>query len=86
MIGINTDSDKKEYLAKAAKHEINWRDAWQGSPGGPIPKEWGINMYPTNFVLDAEGRIRYRNVHGKKLEAAVSELVAELEEPVEGTR
>ncbi len=80
MIGINTDTDKAEYAAKAKEHELNWRDAWQGGPDGPIPSEWGIRMFPTNFVIDAEGRIRHRDVHGDKLERVVAELLAELSE------
>jgi hypothetical protein len=77
MIGINTDSDKDEYREKAKSHKLNWRDAWQGSPAGPIPMAWNISMFPSNFVLDAEGRIRHRNLHGKRLAKAVAELVEE---------
>ncbi len=77
MIGINTDGDKDEYRDKAKSHKLNWRDAWQGSPGGPIPTAWNINMYPSNFVLDAEGRIRHRNVHGERLGKIVAKLIEE---------
>ena len=77
MIGINTDSDKDAYRDKAKKYELNWRDAWQGSTSGPIPRAWGISVYPSNFVLDADGRIRHTNLHGKKLEKAVAALIAE---------
>jgi hypothetical protein len=77
MIGINTDGDKAEYRKQAKRHNVNWRDAWQGSPSGPIPSAWGISLYPSNFVLDVDGRIRHMNVHGKKLEAAVSQLITE---------
>ena len=80
MIGINTDTDKAEYRKKAKSHKLNWRDAWQGSPSGALPTSWGINMYPSNFVLDGEGVIRYTNVHGERLDKVVSKLISEVED------
>ena len=85
MIGINTDSDKEEYQTLVEEHELNWRDAWMGSPGGELPRTFGVRMYPTNFLLDHEGRMRYRDLHGEALEKAVAELIEEAER-AEGAR
>ena len=59
---------------------VNWRSSWQGSTSGPIPRAWGVKGYPTIYVLDAEGRIRYENVRGKRLGKVVEGLLAEMRE------
>lgn len=42
-----------------------------------MPEEWGIYAYPTTFLLDAEGKIRYKNLRGKRVEEKVAELLGE---------
>ncbi|MBK7645446.1 MAG: hypothetical protein IPJ19_20805 [Planctomycetes bacterium] len=78
LIGINTDKDKDFYHQKAKELGVTWRSSWQGSTGGVLPRAWGITSFPTIFVLDAKGVIRYTNVRGEKMDAAVNALLAEL--------
>ena len=80
IIGVNTDDDKDDYKKKLAEYGVTWRSAWQGSTKGPIPTKWGINSYPTIFVLDGDHVIRHINARGEELERVVSELLAELKE------
>jgi hypothetical protein len=80
LIGINTDKDKDEYRAKAKEMGVTWRSSWQGSTGGVLPRAWGITSFPTIFVLDAKGVIRYIGVRGEAMDKAVDVLLAELEE------
>lgn len=77
IVGVNTDDDKDEYRKKLVEHGVTWRSAWQGSTGGPLPTKWGINSYPTIFVLDAEHVIRHVNARGEELGRVVAELLAE---------
>ena len=78
IVGVNTDEDEHEYRKRAAEHGVTWRSAWQGSTSGPIPTAWGIESYPTIFVLDADHVIRHVNPRGEALEQAVDELMREL--------
>ena len=48
--------------------------------GAPIASDWGVNAFPTMFVLDAEGKIRFKGVRGDALDEAVQELLDELTE------
>ena len=85
IVGVNTDRDKAEYRQQVEDYGLTWRSAWQGSTDGPIPTEWGIDSYPTVFVLDAKHVIRAIGARGAELERVVDELVAEaLEESEEG--
>jgi hypothetical protein len=81
LIGINTDSDKTEYHKKAEEMGVTWRSSWQGTTSGVLPRAWGVTSYPTIFVLDAKGVIRYIGVRGEAMDKAVDTLLAELEGP-----
>ena len=80
LLGIN--SDPKDRLKQVMKKEnITWRSWWDGgNTGGPIAKAWNVSGWPTIYVLDAKGVIRYKNVREKKMDEAVDKLLKELEE------
>ena len=78
LIGINTDSDKHEYFTKQKAMGVSWRSSWQGSTRGPLCTEWGVQSFPTIYVLDHKGVIRYIGVRGKDMDKAVDTLLAEL--------
>ena len=80
IVGVNTDSNAAEYRNKIAQHGVTWRSAWQGSTNGPLPTSWGVDSYPTIFVLDAKHVIRAIGARGKELARVVGELVAEAKE------
>jgi len=79
LLGIN--SDPKERLRQAMKREnITWRSWWDGgNTRGPIAKAWNIKGWPTIYVLDHKGVIRYREVRGKSMDEAVDTLLKEIE-------
>jgi hypothetical protein len=80
LIGINSDS-KKEALRKVLiKEEITWRSFWDGgSTNGPIARAWNVEGWPTVYVLDAKGVIRFKNVRGEQLDKAVDALLQEMD-------
>ena len=80
LLGINSDHDR-EGLKKTLKEEnITWRSWWNGgSTNGPIATRWNVQSWPTVYVLDAKGVIRYKDVREKSLDEAVDALLKELE-------
>jgi len=73
-----TNDEHKETLHEAIKSgEITWRCLWDQGRDGPVSLRWGINSWPTIFVLDGEGVIRYKNVRGDDLDKAVMSLLDE---------
>jgi hypothetical protein len=80
IVGVNTDRDKEEYRRKVEQHGVTWRSAWAGSPAGELPRAWGIQSYPTVFVLDASHTIRHTDARGERLSEVVAELLQELNE------
>ncbi len=75
LIGIN--SDPKARLRTAMKNNnITWRSFWDGGKtGGPIASAWGVRSWPTIYVVDDRGVIRYKNVRGPKMDVAVETLL-----------
>jgi len=75
LIGVNSDS--KEKVQAAIKREnITWRSFWDGgNTGGPIATQYGVRGWPTIYVIDHEGIIRYKDVRGPAMDKAVDELI-----------
>lgn len=80
IIGINSDKDRDKLKEILEEKNLTWRSFWDGgSTSGPIASAWNVSGWPTIYVLDAEGRIRYKGVRGKRLDKAIETLMAELE-------
>ena len=79
LLGIN--SDPKERLKQVVKKEnMTWRSWWDGGDtSGPIASHWNVEGWPTTYVLDHNGVIRYKNVREKEMDEAVDTLLKELE-------
>ena len=63
------------------EENITWRSFWCGPSGtrGRIPSKWGVLGWPTIYILDHKGVIRYKGPRGKKMDHAVDTLLEELE-------
>src|SRR5260370_260232 len=79
LVGVNSDSNKEDLKKAMEMEQITWRSFWDGgSTGGPIATAWNIRGWPTIYVLDAKGVIRYKNVRGEAMDKAVDTLLEEL--------
>jgi hypothetical protein len=81
LFGINT-GDEKSLLRKLIKDgEVTW-PFWIDDTGknGPITQQWAVEAFPTIYVLDAKGVIRFKDVREEEMDQAVDKLLAELEE------
>jgi hypothetical protein len=80
LLGVNSDRDLDSLQTVLAEENITWRSFWNGPDGtrGPISRAWNVNAWPTIYVLDADGTIRYKNVRGEKMDHALETLLAEM--------
>ena len=61
------------------KEKITWRSWWDGGgTSGPIASKWNVHSWPTIYVLDGKGVIRYKGVRGEAMDKAVETLLAEM--------
>ena len=79
LLGINSDRDREALKKVMKKQGITWRSFWDGgSTRGPIASAWNVKGWPTIYVLDHEGVIRYKNVRGERMDEAVDKLLAKM--------
>ncbi len=76
LLGINSDRDREALKDVLEEEEITWRSWWDGGgTGGPIATEWNVSGWPTIYVLDHEGVIRYKDVRGEAMDEAIDTLL-----------
>ena len=79
LLGINSDRDREKLKEVLKTEEITWRSWWDGgSTRGPIASKWNVRGWPTIYVIDEKGVIRYKNVRGEAMDKAVDALMAEM--------
>ena len=83
IIGVNSDKDREKLKGTIEEENITWRSFWNGPEGtsGPISTRWNVTGWPTIYVIDHEGVIRYKNVRGDDLDVAIDTLLAEMADP-----
>lgn len=76
LVGVNSD-ESPEVLEKAmARESITWPSFFDGGgTGGPIATQWGVSGWPTIYVIDQAGVIRYKNKRGEDLDKAIEALL-----------
>ncbi len=80
LIGINSDGSVEKLREILKTREINWRQAVDESTEGPLATRWNVSGWPTIYVIDAKGVIRYRDFREAQLDQAVDTLLAELKQ------
>ena len=80
IIGVNSDfqGDLEKINAMLKEQGITWRQAIDGTTSGPIASRWNVQGWPTIYVLDGKGVIRFKNARGERLGQVVDELLAEM--------
>ncbi len=77
MVSVDTDEDIATLKQAITSGEITWRCWFDGGTDGPITTRWGVSSFPSVFVLDPSGVIRFKDVRGEDLDRAVATLLAE---------
>jgi thiol-disulfide isomerase/thioredoxin len=61
MIGVNSDQDQEVVRKVCTEKGITWRSFWDGgSSQGPIATRWNVRVWPTLYLIDGDGVIRYK--------------------------
>jgi thiol-disulfide isomerase/thioredoxin len=76
LISISADAKKETLVNFLAKEPMPWSHWWDGAEG-KIKEALNIDHYPSIFVLDGRGVIRFKELRGEALEKAVDQLLAE---------
>jgi hypothetical protein len=83
LVGVNSDRDRAALKKVQEKESITWRSFWNGGgTRGPISTRWGVQGWPTLYLIDHKGVIRKRWVGSpgdKVLDREIDKLVNEAE-------
>ena len=81
LLGVNSDRSLAKLRPRLAEEKITWRSFWNGTKGtrDGIAGRFGVRAWPTIYVLDAKGVVRFTRVRGEAMDKVVDELLAELE-------
>jgi thiol-disulfide isomerase/thioredoxin len=86
LLGVNNDQDRDKGKALVGKEGMTWRSWWDRGTGGSIAHRWAVEGWPTVFVLDHKGVVRYKGAlkvndgtAEMTLEGAVEALLKEIE-------
>lgn len=72
IVGINSDENREELKKTIQDEKITWRSFWDGgSPDGPIANAWGVNGWPTIYLIDHNGVIIAEDPKDSQIEKAV---------------
>jgi thiol-disulfide isomerase/thioredoxin len=79
LIGVNC-GDKREAAKRTASDKgMGWPSWYDGEEiRGPIETAYNVQQWPTVYVIDQKGVIRFIDVHEKKLGDAVEALLSEM--------
>ena len=75
IIGISLDKSKENWSKVVEKNKIEWPQIsdlkfWKS----PIAKAYFINELPYNLIIDKEGKVVAKNLHGEELENYLKNL------------
>ena len=78
LVSISADAKKETLKEFLSNEKMPWTHWWNGSEGGVID-DWNVQAFPTIYVIDAKGVIRFKDVRDDKLEEAVNKLLDDVE-------
>jgi len=78
IVGISLDQSREKLNQYVKTNQIEWPQYFDGKYwNNDIAVQYGIKSIPATFLVDRAGKIRYKSLRGKQLEAAVAQLLEE---------
>ena len=77
LIGVNSDTNLEALKKIHEAGDVTWRSFLDGK-GGPIAQAWGIQGWPTIFIIDHQGVIRHVTHEGDEIEGMIEKLMREI--------
>ena len=76
IIGVSLDKEADKWKEAIAKDQLTWTQVsnlkfWEC----PIASKYGIQSIPSTLLLDANGKIIAKDLHGEELKAKIASLI-----------
>jgi thiol-disulfide isomerase/thioredoxin len=82
ILGVNADKDRQKFKQVCSAMGMTWPSFFEGDVGGPIAGTFNLYNYPTAYLIDHRGIIRWKYrapPDEEQLDRAVDQLVKEAE-------
>ena len=76
LLGVNTDHELATAQAAMKNNRLPFRSWADGSPDGPICKQWNIRAFPTWYLIDQKGAVYARDTSPEVAEPLIEALLA----------
>ena len=76
LVSISADEELETLKEFLGKEPMPWPQWWSGRDGG-IVEDWDVEQFPTTYLIDAKGIIRFKDLRDEELETAVRGLLKE---------
>lgn len=76
LLGVDNEDSRDHARAAMVREQMTW-PCWFDGFNGPIRQRWNVRAWPTVYVIDPKGKIRYKDPND--LDEAVSALLEEFE-------
>lgn len=90
IVGISLDNDLDALKEFIETEEIPWPNIYDADDSIPgrvqLAEQYGVNSIPTTFLLDQEGKVVARDLHGEKLTAKIEEILKNGPIPAAGAK
>ena len=77
LLGINSDTSRRTVREAKEREGLHYRTWWDGGTNGPISRAWNVRTWPSTFILDEEGVIRFTGKRKNGIILAVDQLLEE---------
>ncbi|HER44359.1 MAG TPA: TlpA family protein disulfide reductase, partial [Candidatus Eisenbacteria bacterium] len=78
IIGISMDNNRQALDSYLEEQGMKWRQIFDGKGWkAEIGQLYAVSSIPSTFLLDKQGKIRYKNLRGGELADAVEKLLKE---------
>jgi thiol-disulfide isomerase/thioredoxin len=79
VVAVSLDQDKDALIKYIDDNEIEWPNIFDADDSDadrkPLAERYSVNAIPMTFLLDQQGKVVAKNLHGEKLKAKIEELL-----------
>jgi Redoxin len=80
LLGVNADESPERLRQIQEQAHLNWASWWDG-PDASISTGWKVDRFPSFFLIDRQGVIRWREVGAPSAGVLSSKIEELLREP-----
>ena len=79
IVGINSDKSSTTAKDVCVPKNLSWRSFTNVQDDQKISDNWKVAGWPTTYLIDKDGIIRFKNLRGDALDRAIEVLMAEMD-------